>query len=78
MPKGIPLTVRLPEELHAALVERAQLDARSLNGEIVFLLREALFPAVDADAYQHTRGGLRGMPEYNLPRPAPRQARRKS
>jgi hypothetical protein len=78
MPKAVPLTLRLPEDLHAALVERAQLDARSLNGEIVFRLRESLFPAVDADAYQHTRLGLRRMPQANLPQPAARQRGRKS
>ena len=78
MPKGIPLTVRLPEDLHAALVQRAQLDARSLNGEIVFLLRESLFPVVDADAYRHTRVGLRAMPKYPLPRPTGRQRPGKS
>ena len=78
MPKGIPLTLRLPEDLHAALVERAQVDARSLNGQIVFLLREALFPIVDADAFRHTRTGLSAMPEYTLPRPAGRLRPRKS
>ena len=78
MPKGIPLTVRLPEDLHAALVERAQLDARSLNGEIVFLLRESLFPVVDADAYRDTRVGLRAMSKYTLPRPTGRQRPGKS
>jgi hypothetical protein len=78
MPKGIPLTVRLPEDLHAALVERAQLDARSLNGEIVFLLRESLFPLADADAYRHTRTGLRDTPKYTLPRPTARRRLGKS
>ena len=76
MPKGIPLTVRLPEDLHAALVERAQLDARSLNGQIIFLLREALFPVVDADAYRHTRLALRDMPRHTLPRPMARARKR--
>ena len=69
MPKTISLTLRLPEDVHAALVERAQLDARSLNGEMIFLLREALFPMIDADAYRHSRGALREMPDYTLPRP---------
>ena len=78
VPKAIPLTVRLPEDLHAALVERAQLDARSLNGEIAFLLREALFPAVDADAYGHTRLGVRSMPQHTLSPPVAQQRRRKS
>ena len=77
MPKAIPLTVRLPQELHAALVERAQLDARSLNGELVFLLREALFPAVEADAYRHTRLTLPSLPHYTLPRPMAQPRRRK-
>ncbi len=76
MPKGVPLTVRLPEDLHAALVERAQLDARSLNGQIIFLLREALFPAVDADAHRHTRFAARDMPRYTLPRPMARARKR--
>jgi hypothetical protein len=78
VPKTIPLTVRLPEDLHAALAERAHRDARSLNGQIVFLLREALFPTVDADAYRHARTGLGAMPKYTLPRPAGRQRPRKS
>ena len=77
MTKAIPLTVRLPEDLHAALVEHAHLDARSLNGEIVFLLREGLFPAVDADAYQHNRLALPRMPRYTLPRPTAQRHRRK-
>lgn len=59
MPKDIALTLRLPQELHAALVERARLDARSLNSQIIFMLREALFPPVSADAYAHTRASVR-------------------
>ena len=77
MPKVIPLTVRLPEDVHAALVERAHFDARSLNGEIIFMLREGLFPTVDADAYRHTRLALPRMPKYTLPRPTAQQRRRK-
>ena len=69
MPKTVPLTLRLPQDLHSALVERAKLDARSLNGQIIFLLREALFPMVDADAYRHSRSTLREMPKHTLPRP---------
>ncbi|MDQ6669421.1 MAG: toxin-antitoxin system HicB family antitoxin [Chloroflexota bacterium] len=78
MPKGIPLTLRLPQDLHAALVERAQLEGRSLNGQIVFLVRQALFPSVDADAYARSRGGVRAMPEYSLPRPTSQHRRRTS
>ena len=69
MANSIPLTVRLPEDVHAALVERAELDARSLNGEIIFLLRESLFPVVNADAHRHSRQVVSSMPRYNLPRP---------
>src|SRR5262245_32814116 len=69
MPKDIPLTIRLPEDLHAALVERAKLDRRSLNRQIGFLLQQALFPTVEADAYSQTRRALRSMPKYTLPRP---------
>ena len=77
MPKSVPLTVRLPEDLHAALVERAKLDARSLNGEIIFLLREGLFPVVDADAFQHTRQTVSRMPRYTFPRPTVQRRRSK-
>ena len=77
MPRVIPLTVRLPEELHAALVERAQVDSRSLNGEIAFLLREALFPLVDADAYRHGRQGIRDMLRHTFPSPTAQPRRRK-
>lgn len=34
------LTLRLPPELHDALVERAARERRSLNGQIVHLLSE--------------------------------------
>lgn len=36
------ITIRIPAELHAALVKAAQEDARSLNAEILVLLRTAL------------------------------------
>jgi hypothetical protein len=62
----VPLTLRLPADVHAELVKRAKLDARSLNREIVFLLQQALSPTVDADAYSQTRRALRSMPRYNL------------
>ena len=35
----VPLTVRLPAELHAALVALAEQHDRSLHGEIVAALR---------------------------------------
>lgn len=36
------LTIRIPEDLHDALVRVARQDARSLNAEIIVLLRAAL------------------------------------
>lgn len=36
------LTVRLPDELHERLMRSAKTDRRSLNGQIVKLLEEAL------------------------------------
>jgi len=69
MARVVPLTARLPEDLHAALVERAALDARSLNGELIFLLREALFPLVEADAYRHGRQTVSSRPRHSLPVP---------
>lgn len=36
------ITVRLPLELHERLAERAKRDRRSVNGEIVYLLEDAL------------------------------------
>lgn len=38
----VRLTLRLPEEVHAVLAAQAQRDDRSLNGEIVALLRASL------------------------------------
>ncbi|MEE1938472.1 Arc family DNA-binding protein [Streptomyces sp. TRM 70361] len=39
------ISLRLPAELHARLVEAARTDRRSLNSEIVHLLEGALGPA---------------------------------
>jgi hypothetical protein len=52
------LTVRLPDELGAALRDRARVDARSINREVEFLLRQALYPSVEADAYSVSRQTL--------------------
>jgi predicted HicB family RNase H-like nuclease len=38
------ISLRLPTELHARLVEKARSDRRSLNSEIVHLLEVALGP----------------------------------
>ena len=37
----VKLQLRLPTELHAALVEIAKAEHRSLNGQIVYLLAQA-------------------------------------
>jgi predicted HicB family RNase H-like nuclease len=39
------ISLRLPTELHARLVEEARADRRSLNSEIVHLLEVAVGPA---------------------------------
>jgi predicted HicB family RNase H-like nuclease len=36
------ITLRLPDDLHALVVAAADQDERSLNGEIIWLLRQAL------------------------------------
>ena len=36
------LNVRLPDDLHAALVTAAKADRRSLNAEVVVMIEEAL------------------------------------
>ena len=41
-PNDKKLTLRIPDELHAALVKAAKDDARSLNAQILVLLRAAL------------------------------------
>jgi len=38
----VPITIRLPESLHAAIKSLAAEDVRSLNSEIVKLLSEAI------------------------------------
>jgi predicted HicB family RNase H-like nuclease len=36
------LTIRIPDELHEELVKAAKQDSRSLNAEIIVLLRASL------------------------------------
>lgn len=36
------ITIRIPPELHEQLVKAAEQDTRSLNGEIIALLRAAI------------------------------------
>jgi hypothetical protein len=66
MAKQTRLTLRLDEDLYTSLVERATVDHRSLNREIAYLLRQALFPAVDADAYRSSRQSLLAMPRHTI------------
>jgi len=47
-------------------VERAMADERSLNSQIVFLLREVQFPPIEADAYRDTRHRLASMPRHTI------------
>jgi hypothetical protein len=73
MTEDTRITVRLPADLAAALRERALVDNRSLNREIAFLLRQVLFPPVDADAYRDRRGQLGPLTTYKFPRPLGRR-----
>ena len=50
-------SLRLPRDLHALLLERAQAEHRSLNAQIVHLLWQAF--AIDADAHRGTRHQVR-------------------
>lgn len=69
MAEDTRITVRLPDDLAEVLRERARADDRSLNREILFLLRQALFPPVDADAYRDRRGSIGSLKSYEFPRP---------
>ena len=69
------VTFRLPDDLHAALRERAKLDARSMNRELEFLLRQALFPSLEADAYRDRRRSLQQLPSYTVGKPIARRPR---
>lgn len=68
----VKLQLRLPPELHAALVEMAKQEQRSLNAQIVYLLREdvALRPGPDAIVrYDRMQQAfvLRGRPVWKIP-----------
>lgn len=41
-PGTVRFEVRAPADLHAALVQHAERDERSMNAEIIVLLREAI------------------------------------
>jgi hypothetical protein len=69
------VTLRMPADLAAFLRERAVAEHRSLNNEIVHLLQQVQFPAVDADAYRDKRQKLGSLPRYTLPRPFGRRPR---
>ena len=71
----IRVTLRLPPDLHAALQALARRDDRSLNRQIVALLRQAVMPPVDADAYRDSRRSLSSMPRYTFPKPTMRRPR---
>jgi hypothetical protein len=71
----IRVTLRLPADLHAALQELARRDDRSLNRQIVALLRQAAFPPVESDAAREARRTLSSMPRYTFPRTTTRKPR---
>jgi hypothetical protein len=54
-------TLRLPDELHSALVQAAKLDKRSLHAEILWLLERGVDDLDDARALEEARAepGLR-------------------
>ena len=73
------ITVRLPDDVATALRARAAADDRSLNRQIVFLLRQALLARPDSAA-QSSRAAsaslsLGSMPRYKFPRPTNRRPR---
>lgn len=68
----VKLQLRLPPELHAALVEMAKEEERSLNAQIVYLLREDVALRPDPDAIvrfdrKAMRFVLRGRPVWKIP-----------
>jgi hypothetical protein len=54
-------TLRLPDELHSALVHAAKQDKRSLHAEILWLLERGIEDLDDASALEEARAepGLR-------------------
>ncbi len=57
-----PFLLRLPPDLHDELRAWAEQDLRSLNGQIEFLLREAVRRRKGEDAERRrTRGGAGGV-----------------
>jgi hypothetical protein len=68
--REIRITLRLPADLHASLRHLAQRDDRSLNREIVALLRAAIPP--DAATQRKL---LSSLPRYTYPRPTNRKPR---
>ena len=75
MSRETRVTLRLPDELATWLREQAAAEHRSLNKQLVFLLEQASYTAVDADAYRDARRTLAAMPRYSAPRPYNRRPR---
>ncbi len=62
------LSLRLPRDLHALLLERATAEHRSLNAQIIHLLWQAF--VVDADSYRDARshvGRSESVPAHPVP-----------
>jgi hypothetical protein len=70
----VRLTLRVPTDLHALLAQSARADQRSLNGQIVFLLRQTLAAAT---ARRAARESLRSAPRLTFGplKPPPRRPR---
>lgn len=57
--------VRMPADVHELLTERAKQNDRSMNGELVRILKEALTGAAEKAAYE--RGRLAGIQQAMNP-----------
>jgi hypothetical protein len=47
--QAVRITLRLPEDLYAALQARAQEEERTVNGQIIWYIRRGLNPAASGD-----------------------------
>ena len=57
--------VRMPADVHELLIERAKQNDRSMNAELVRILKEVLTGAADKAAFE--RGRLAGIEQASNP-----------
>lgn len=57
--------VRIPVDVHSLLTERAKQNDRSMNAELVRILKEALTGTAEQAAFE--RGRLRGIEQASNP-----------